>query len=110
MSAIARRIFVIAFAVASLVAAAPAVAKPTRSTPSPGGAQEDHGKPLFDIREHQRIPAPVPQDRASAKGRDRLSNSLGAQGVLDFEATTNTPRVVEKLDGFLTGPSDDDPV
>src|SRR5215213_3004098 len=110
MSAAARRLFVIAFVVPSLVAAAPAAAKTTRNNPSPGGAQEDHGKPLFDIRDHQRAPAPLPEDRASAKGRDRLSNSLGAQGVLDFEDTTNTPRVVQKLDGFLTGPNDDDPV
>jgi hypothetical protein len=69
----------------------------------------DHGKPPFDVRDQQRAAAPVPQDSDSIKGRNQLSNTLGAQGVLDFDEATNTPRVVQKLDGFLTGPSDEDP-
>jgi extracellular elastinolytic metalloproteinase len=83
---------------AVLALAAPAVA-----------IDRDVGKPSFDIRDGQRVAVPLPQDPASVKGRMRLSDRLGREGVVNFDAQTNTPRVVAKLDGFLTDPSSDDP-
>jgi len=44
-------------------------------------------------------PAPSPAQRA-------LARSLGPLGVLQLDPTTGTPRVVARLDGSLTGPSD----
>ena len=67
--------------------------------------QSDHGKPPFDIRDRQHQAAPVPDTAAQVAGRAHLGDRLGDQGVLDYDAQTNTPRVVAKLDGFLTGPS-----
>ena len=34
-----------------------------------------------------------------------LRASLGSQGVVDLDPVTATPRIVARLDGFLTGPS-----
>ena len=39
---------------------------------------------------------------------ESLRTSLGLQGVVDVDPLTGTPRVVARLDGFLTGPSADD--
>jgi extracellular elastinolytic metalloproteinase len=44
---------------------------------------------------------PVRPNRAQAA----LKRSLGQQGVVALDPRTGTPRVVAKLDGFLTGPS-----
>ena len=84
------------------------------TTPGAAGAQEiracvapaaaidrEVGKPPFDIRDRQPEAAPLPRDAASVKGRERLSDRLGREGVLDLDPQTNTPRVVAKLDGFL---------
>ena len=38
---------------------------------------------------------------------ESLRSSLGLQGVVDVDPLTGTPRVVARLDGFLTGPSAD---
>ncbi|MEA2481922.1 MAG: extracellular elastinolytic metalloproteinase, partial [Thermoleophilaceae bacterium] len=91
------------------------VAAPAGAVPSPKGqkkgafkGEHDPGKAAFDIRDKQRQTAPLPQDAASIKGRDSLSNSLGRQGILDFDPQTGTPKTVAKLDGFLTAPSGDD--
>ena len=46
-------------------------------------------------------------ERASAPA-ESLRSSLGLQGVVDVDPLTGTPRVVARLDGFLTGPSADD--
>ncbi|HXV32663.1 MAG TPA: M36 family metallopeptidase [Gaiellaceae bacterium] len=40
---------------------------------------------------------------------ESLRASLGAQGVVDVDPLTGTPRVVARLDGFLTAPADGDP-
>ncbi|GAB1639940.1 M36 family metallopeptidase [Krasilnikovia sp. MM14-A1259] len=40
----------------------------------------------------------------------KLQNKLGAQGIVDMDRATGTPRRVAKLDGFLTGASRLDPV
>ena len=92
------RAFGLALASASLLAAAPA-----------GAATEAPGKPAFDVRESQPARPAVPNDAAALRARDRLSAQLGRQGILDIDERTGTPRIVARLDGFLTGPSDDDP-
>jgi hypothetical protein len=44
--------------------------------------------------------------RASARpATRRLEQSLGAQALVDIDGTTGTPRLVARLDGFLTPPS-----
>jgi hypothetical protein len=39
---------------------------------------------------------------------ETLRSSLGLQGVVDLDPLTGTPRVVARLDGFLTGPAGGD--
>jgi hypothetical protein len=41
---------------------------------------------------------------------EALRSSLGLQGVVDLDPLTGTPRVVTRLDGFLTGPAEQDAV
>jgi extracellular elastinolytic metalloproteinase len=44
--------------------------------------------------------------RASSRPRtELLRRSLGQQAVVDMDGMTRTPRLVARLDGFLTGPS-----
>src|SRR5438270_7226443 len=60
----------------------------------------DHGKPPFDVRTEA-----APTRRAPTAPQLQLRESLGASGVVDIDRFTGTPRVVAKLDGFLTGAS-----
>jgi hypothetical protein len=46
---------------------------------------------------------------ASAPPDEGLRSSLGLHGVVDLDPVTGTPRVVAKLDGFLTAPAGGDP-
>jgi extracellular elastinolytic metalloproteinase len=55
----------------------------------------------FDSRERR---APV-ASAAAADARASLARRLGPQGVVQLDPVTGTPRVVARLDGFLTGPS-----
>src|SRR5581483_6940984 len=60
------------------------------------------GLPCFDVRDGApavRVPFGV------AKAQAALALSLGTQGVVEVSPVTGTPRVVARLDGFLTGPS-----
>jgi hypothetical protein len=41
----------------------------------------------------------------ATQARLDLKRSLGAEGVLQLDRRTGTPRVIARLDGFLTGPS-----
>ena len=52
--------------------------------------------------------AAIARAAASAEGRratTQLRRSLGVQGVVDIDGLTGTPRMLARLDGFLTGPS-----
>lgn len=42
---------------------------------------------------------------ATAEARASLASSLGGQGVFELDPRTGTPRVIARLDGFLTDPS-----
>jgi extracellular elastinolytic metalloproteinase len=42
---------------------------------------------------------------SSRKATQRLRASLGQQAVVDMDGLTGTPRMIARLDGYLTGPS-----
>jgi extracellular elastinolytic metalloproteinase len=72
-----------------------------------GPAKKQEGRSFFDVRFE---PAALAQE-ASATASMRaaqaaLLDSLGFHGVVDIDRLTGTPRVVARLDGFLTGPSE----
>jgi Ca2+-binding RTX toxin-like protein len=85
----------------------------------PGGGGDDDGADApalshgvgerdFDVRAREaRTPEPPPPSLGAA--RADLRRQLGRQGVLDLDPVTGTPRIVARLDGFLTGPSAADP-
>jgi extracellular elastinolytic metalloproteinase len=102
--------------------AAPAVAQATDGAQRgerAGAGESDHpagsataagpaeGLPALDVRsraaEQPADPAGTPAARAA------LLDSLGLQGVFEADPVTGTPRVVARLDGFLTPPSGADP-
>ena len=60
------------------------------------------GEPDFDVRKREALtPEPPPPSLGAA--RADLRRALGRQGVLDLDPVTGTPRIVARLDGFLTG-------
>src|SRR4029079_17686341 len=64
---------------------------------------DTQGLPNFASRSGADYVAGTPDDVAAA--RQELAASLGQQGVLQVDPNTGTPRVVARLDGFLSGPS-----
>ena len=70
-----------------------------------GPAKKQEGRSFFDVRLE---PAELGQEaRTTASMRAAqagLLDSLGFHGVVDVDRLTGTPRVVARLDGFLTGP------
>src|SRR4249920_1649058 len=64
------------------------------------------GKPNLDARS-----TPAVRDRAAAlaatpsPAMKAFAASLGARGIVAIDGLTGTPRIVARLDGFLTGPS-----
>ena len=81
------------------VPAGAAAPPPPRSEPTP------IERPFLDVREE----ASAREARATP-AQESLRRSLGIQGVVDVDPLTGTPRVVARLDGFLTEPSDRDAV
>ena len=80
------------------------------------GAHVDRGKAqpeqrgAYDARHGTSAAATARLAHAAAVAAARpatrsLRTALGAQGVVDIDGTTGTPRLVGKLDGFLTGRS-----
>jgi len=59
-------------------------------------------RPFYDSRQNAAA-VEIPEQVASA--RVSLARSLGPQGVIEVSPVTGTPRVVARLDGFLTLPS-----
>lgn len=62
-------------------------------------------RPFLDVREDA-----AAREAPGTHAQDSLRRSLGMHGVVDVDPLTGTPRVVARLDGFLTGPSDRDAV
>ena len=86
------------------------LASSTLLAAAPAGAQtSEPGKRDFDARAGAPARPATPSDAGALAARDRLNAQLGRQGVLDIDPRTGTPRWIGKLDGFLTGPSGDDP-
>jgi hypothetical protein len=98
----------LAFGLLPILLLAPGHAFAARRSPAGVGGPKklvvkDHGRPPFDVR------ANAPARRAPTVPQLELRASLGASGVLEIDRVTGTPRVVAKLDGFLTrvaGPGD----
>ncbi len=44
-------------------------------------------------------------DARPSAGVQELRKQLGTQGIVDVDPVTATPRIVARLDGFLTRPS-----
>jgi hypothetical protein len=93
----------------AIACAAPAAAAGTGGDSSGSDSSSlslpDQGLATRDVRSAvQRDPA-VPVTAAAAREQAEIRRSLGRQGVLDLDPVTGTPRVVAKLNGFLTGSS-----
>ncbi len=72
-----------------------------------GPTQARDGRAAYDVRSapaNRGREAAQPQGRAQATAT--LARGLGPLGVVDVDPVTGTPRLVAKLDGFLTGASD----
>ena len=76
-------------------------ASPAQPRPEPEPAE----RPFLDVREDA-----AAREAPGTSAQDSLRRSLGMHGVVDVDPLTGTPRVVARLDGFLTGPSDRDAV
>src|SRR5688572_20088987 len=78
-------------------------------TAAPGPTSRDEPppteRPFLDVREDA-----AAREAPGTPAQDALRRSLGLHGVVDVDPLTGTPRVVGRLDGFLTGPSDRDAV
>lgn len=71
-----------------------------RGGPDPRDRRETREAPFFDARA-----AEAAAGRGANAAQEALRRSLGVHGVVDVDPRTGTPRVVARLDGFLTGPS-----
>jgi len=89
--------------VALLLLALPAAAVGQRSVQKPPRVKPERARGVLDVRAEAQA---TPADPTAAQ--EALRRSLGLQGVVDVDSLTGTPRVVAKLDGFLTGPSSRD--
>ena len=72
--------------------------------------QDPEARGGFDARHGRgaKAEAAVRREAAEAAARPataRLRDSLGDQALLDIDGTTGTPRLVTRLDGYLTGKS-----
>ena len=86
------------------------------AAPASAAAEKPAGDGLgyYDVRQSVTAANPVGVARTVAgvsAGRPAaaLRKSLGSAGLLEIDPLTGTVRVLEKLDGFLTGPCDDPP-
>jgi hypothetical protein len=84
---------------ASILAVAPKVSAAVRSPRSRAFAPA----PSLDVR--RPVASPVQLAAATARARADLGRALGREGVFQLDPHTGTPRVVARLDGFLTPPT-----
>jgi extracellular elastinolytic metalloproteinase len=84
----------------ALLAASVGVAAP------PGKEKQRHGRANYDVRSSKAV-----VDRAAELAAHpsaavaAFERSLGTQGLVTLDGLTGTPRMVGRLDGYLTGPS-----
>jgi extracellular elastinolytic metalloproteinase len=96
-----RRLLLPATALAALLLASASAGAPGRDrgdTERPDRGA--HARPFFDVRAGAAAAPARP-----TPGQEELRRFLGVQGVVDVDPLTSTPRVVARLDGFLTEPS-----
>lgn len=74
---------------------------------SPVVAAVDGELPPLDVRDAAARQPAVPA--GSAEAGFRLRRQLGPRGLFETDAVTGTPRMVAKLDGFLSPPKQGDP-
>ena len=86
-------------AAATLTAAALATGAPARAA-----------DPVAATLDRTAEAAPAPVAPATERARAQLRRSLGGRALLQSDRATGTPRIVARLDGFLTPPSDRRPV
>ena len=73
-----------------------------------GPSKKQEGRSFFDVRfEPAALPQEAPATASMRAAQATLLDSLGFHGVVDIDRLTGTPRVVARLNGFLTGPSED---
>ena len=90
--------------VAVLVVMVAAVPSATGQTPGvPPARSASPSERTLDSR--RPIASPRTSVAATASARAGLTSSLGRLGVFELDPRTGTPRVIARLDGFLTRPS-----
>jgi hypothetical protein len=86
-----------ALALTLVSATSPDAAPPTR--------EKKHGRPNLDARSAPAVDEKRDQLAANPSAAVKaLGASLGVQGITSIDGLTGTPRIVARLDGFLTGP------
>ena len=94
-----------ATALSFTVAAAALFAAAQRVQAVGGATQRDASVASRHVDVRRAVAPTDALEAASAVGRSDLAGSLGRMGVFELDPLTGTPRVVGRLDGFLTGPS-----
>lgn len=94
--------------VLACLTAAAAVTAGAEAARAVGPDQVRAGRPFLDVRLGGEASGPA-ASASVARSREALRRSLGPQGLVDIDPVSGTPRMVARLDGFLTGPSDADP-
>ena len=81
-----------------LLAASTALAAP--------GKEKRHGRSNYDVRASRTVVDRAAEYAAKPSAAVKaLEGLLGTQGVVAIDGLTGTPRMVGRLDGYLTGPS-----
>ncbi|CAN5254550.1 hypothetical protein BH18ACT14_BH18ACT14_02200 [soil metagenome] len=75
-----------------------------------GPAKKQEGRSFFDVRlEPDELGQEARTTASMRAAQARLLHSLGLHGVVDVDRLNGTPRVVARLNGFLTGPMESGP-
>jgi extracellular elastinolytic metalloproteinase len=73
---------------------------------APPAREERHGRPNLDARSGRAVTDRQAELAANPSAAVKaFGASLGSQGIVSLDGLTGTPRIVARLDGYLTGPS-----
>ena len=73
---------------------------------APPAREKHHGRPNLDARSGRAVTDRQAQMAANPSAAVKaLGASLGPQGIVSVDGLTGTPRIIGRLDGYLTGPS-----
>src|SRR5256885_12089083 len=74
---------------------------------APPAREKHHGRPNLDARSGRAVTDRQAQMAANPSAAVKaLGASLGPQGIVSVDGLTGTPRIIGRLDGYLTGPSE----